>query len=62
MALRAVVDPPANEVVWYVDGQPFATAPYPYTTRWRLQPGEHTFQVRLPFAGSVSRRVRITVD
>ncbi len=62
VALRAVVDPPANEVVWYVDGLPFVTAPYPYTTRWRLQPGEHTFQVRLPFAGGVSRPGRITVD
>lgn len=62
VALRAVIDPPVNEVVWYVDGLPFVTAPYPYTTRWRLQPGEHTFQVRLSFAGGVSRPVRITVD
>ncbi len=62
VALAAVVDPPANEVVWYVDGLPFATAPYPYTTRWRLRPGEHTFQVRLGSGGGVSRPVRITVD
>jgi len=59
---EAVVDPPANEVVWYVDGQPFATTPYPYTTRWRLQPGEHTFQVRLGAAKSASRPVQVTVD
>jgi penicillin-binding protein 1C len=62
VALRVVVDPPVNEVVWYVDGRPFAIAPYPYTTRWPLQPGEHTFQARLPFTGGVSRPVKITVD
>ena len=62
VALRAVVDPPANEVVWYVDGLPYVTAPYPYTTRWRLQPGKHTFQVRLAIPGAVSRPVEITVD
>ena len=62
VALRAVVDPPVNEVVWYVDGLPVATAPYPYTARWRLQPGEHTFQVRLGSGGSASRRVQVTVE
>ena len=62
VALRAVVDPPVNEVVWYVDGLPVATAAYPYTARWRLQPGEHTFQVRLGSGGSASRRVQVTVE
>jgi penicillin-binding protein 1C len=62
VALRAVVDPPLNEAVWYVDGMPYATAPYPYTTRWPLQPGEHTFQLRLPARSDVSRPIRITVD
>jgi penicillin-binding protein 1C len=62
VALRAVVDPPVNEVVWYVDGLPVATAAYPYTARWRLQPGEHTFQVRLGSGGSASRHVQVTVE
>jgi penicillin-binding protein 1C len=62
VALAAVVDPPGSEVVWYVDGLPFATAPYPYTARWRLRPGEHVFQVRLGSSGGVSRPVHITVD
>ncbi|HXO26430.1 MAG TPA: Ig-like domain-containing protein, partial [Thermoanaerobaculia bacterium] len=62
VALRAVVDPPVNEVVWYVDGLPVATAAYPYTARWRLQPGEHTFQVRLGSGASASRRVQVTVE
>ncbi len=62
VALRAVVEPPVSEIVWYVDGQPLVTAPYPYTARWRLQPGEHTFQARLAFGAFVSRVIRITVD
>ena len=62
VALRTVVDPPVNEVVWYVDGLPLATAAYPYGARWRLQPGEHTFQVRLPSSGGASRPVHVTVD
>jgi penicillin-binding protein 1C len=62
LALRAVVDPPVNEVVWYVDGLPVATAAYPYAARWRLQPGEHTFQVRLGSGGGASRPVQVTVD
>ena len=62
VALRAVVDPAVDEVVWYVDGMPLATATYPYTARWRLQPGEHRFQVRLGSGGSVSRPVQVTVD
>jgi penicillin-binding protein 1C len=62
VALRAVVDPPVNEVVWYVDGLPFATAAYPYTARWRLQPGAHQFQVRLGAGASASRPVQVTVE
>src|SRR5205807_698700 len=62
VALRAVVDPPVDEVVWYVDGLPVATAAYPYSARWRLQPGEHTFQVRLGSGGGASRRVQVTVE
>jgi penicillin-binding protein 1C len=62
VALRAVAEPPVSEVVWYVDGQPLVTAPYPYTARWRLQPGEHTFQARVAFGAFVSRVITITVD
>ena len=62
LSLRAVIDPPVNEVVWYVDGLPVATAAYPYAARWRLQPGEHTFQVRLGSGSGASRPVQITVD
>jgi hypothetical protein len=61
VALRAVADPPVEQLVWYVDGQPFETVDYPYSTRWRVVPGEHTFQARLPYRDVSSRAVTISV-
>jgi penicillin-binding protein 1C len=62
LGLAAIVDPPAPQVVWYVDGRPFTIAAYPYTARWPLEPGHHSFQVRLPHVDARSGLVRITVD
>ena len=61
VALEALVDPPVARVTWYVDGAPFAVAQHPYGARWRLIPGEHSFQARLP-SGTASRIVRVLVD
>lgn len=46
LRLSAAVDPPVEQVVWWVDGQPFATVAHPYVARWPVQPGSHTFEVR----------------
>lgn len=62
LALRAVVDPPAAQVVWYVDGRPYEVADYPYTARWPLAPGDHVIQARLPTTGAASGLVRVTVQ
>jgi penicillin-binding protein 1C len=62
VALTTIVDPPVSQVVWYVDGRPFETVNYPSSIRWRLEPGEHTFQVRVPFANEVSPEVRAIVQ
>jgi len=62
LGLTVVVDPPVRQIVWYVDGRPYETVNYPYTTRWRLAPGEHTFQVRLPFSEGASGAVRVIVQ
>jgi len=62
LALRAVVDPPSEQVIWYVDGRPFQTTDYPYTARWPLEPGEHIFEVRLPFTQARSSQVTIRVQ
>jgi penicillin-binding protein 1C len=62
LALTVVVDPPVRQVVWYVDGRPYETVDYPYSTRWKLAPGEHTFQVKLPFSEGASGAVRVIVQ
>jgi len=62
LALKAVVSPAAREIVWWVDGEPYATAPYPYTVRWKVTPGEHTFVARLPFVRLASPGVTVRVE
>lgn len=62
LALAAVVEPPAEQLVWYVDGVPFATVDRPYTARWPLSPGEHRIEARVPFTPARARPVRIVVE
>lgn len=62
LGLHAVVEPGAPQVLWVVDGRPFALADYPYTARWPLTPGEHTIQARLPFTDVASAPVRVLVQ
>jgi len=62
IALEASVSPPAPQVVWYVDGKPLCVADYPYATRWRIAPGDHVFQIGLPYAPLRSTRVRVKVS
>lgn len=61
LPLRVAVDPPAEQVLWLVDGQPFAVVEAPYTARWPLTPGEHRFQAQIPWTGWVSEEVRVVV-
>jgi hypothetical protein len=46
--LQVTVEPAVSKVAWYVDGSLFMEVPYPYTTRWILKSGTHSFQVRIP--------------
>jgi penicillin-binding protein 1C len=62
LSLAAVVDPEGAEVVFYVDGAPFAVVGPPYRTRWPLAPGEHVFEARVPRARAVAPRVRVLVQ
>jgi penicillin-binding protein 1C len=62
LALRAIVDPPVPQVLWYVDGAPFELAGYPYTARWVLRPGEHRIQARLPGSPVASAEVTVVVQ
>lgn len=62
LALRAEVSPPVKEILWYIDDQPYALAPYPYTLRWRLTPGTHKIHAQVPASGEKTLPIRITVE
>ena len=62
LALQAVIDPPTAQVVWYVDGKPFEVTDRPYAARWPITPGDHVFQVRLPYSSLMSSPVRVRVE
>ena len=57
--LTATVEPPVDEVVWYVDGAPFAVVAAPYDARWPLVDGAHTFQIGLPHRTERSAPVEV---
>jgi penicillin-binding protein 1C len=62
LALRAVVEPAVAQVVWYVDGEAYQVADRPYTVRWKLRPGEHVIEARLPNVSARSGRVKVFVE
>lgn len=62
LALLAAVDPGIEQVVWYVDGRPFATVGPPFSTRWPLTVGDHVFEARVPYSPLASTSVRVIVD
>jgi penicillin-binding protein 1C len=49
LRLEATVDPPVDQLLWVVDGQPFALVEPPYVTRWPVEPGAHRIEARLPY-------------
>jgi penicillin-binding protein 1C len=62
IALSASVEPPVEQLVWYVDGEPHALVEYPYSTRLQLSPGKHRIQARVPMTPEQSEAVIITVE
>lgn len=62
IALKAKTTPHVEQVVWYVDGQPFAVADPEQATFWPLQPGEHRIQARLPLRPGASRTIKVTIE
>jgi penicillin-binding protein 1C len=62
IALKVKTAPHVEQVVWYVDGEPFAVADPDQPTFWPLQPGEHRFQARLPLRPGASRVVKVTIE
>jgi len=61
IALQAEADPAPPELTWYVDSRPWRITGYPYTVRWPIEPGAHTFQVRIPGQEEASPTIRISV-
>jgi penicillin-binding protein 1C len=63
LPLRAAVRPNVPQIVWYVDGEPFAVTPPDQTVYWPMTPGAHRFQIRLPWQDAASSSpVRIVVE
>jgi penicillin-binding protein 1C len=62
LVLKAVVEPRVDQVVWYVDGEPFAVSDPDEPVLWPVKPGAHRFQVKLPLRPDGSRAVQIVVE
>jgi penicillin-binding protein 1C len=62
LALKAVVEPRVEQVVWWVDGEPFAVSDPDKAVLWPMTPGAHRFQVRLPLEKGRSRVVRVVIE
>ena len=62
IALKAHVSPKVAQVVWYVDGAPFALAGPDEPVWWPLTRGAHRFQVRLPLQNTASDVVHVNVE
>ena len=57
-----MVEPRVPEVVWYVDGRPFAVADPDVPVFWPVQPGLHRFQLRLPGRPETSRTIKVVIE
>jgi penicillin-binding protein 1C len=62
IALKVKTTPSVEQIVWYVDGEPYAVADPEQPTFWSLQPGVHRFQARLPLRSGASRTVKVTIE
>jgi len=62
LALRVVVEPPVEQVLWTVDGEPFQLADPPYTVRWPMTVGDHRIQAEVPYTRARSRTVQVRVE
>ncbi len=62
LVLRAAVSAPVPQITWLVDGAPVATAPPDAPLYWRMVPGRHRFQLRLPLQPSQSAPITVTIQ
>jgi penicillin-binding protein 1C len=62
LALKASASPGAEQILWYVDGEPFSVAAPDEPVFWPMRPGTHRFQARLPMRPGGSRVVEVTIE
>ncbi|MEM6796192.1 MAG: transglycosylase domain-containing protein [Acidobacteriota bacterium] len=62
LALSLVADPPPEQILWRVNGEPYALSDYPFEERWRLEPGDHTIVAEVPWTGVRSAPVHLKVE
>ena len=62
LAFHVELSQAVDQVLWYVDNQPYKTIGFPYTLRWMLEAGEHRFQAELPYYDVKSEIVKVIVD
>jgi penicillin-binding protein 1C len=51
-----------EQIVWYVDGEPFAIADPDKPVYWPMKPGAHRIQARLPLQSGASKAVHVTIE
>ena len=49
LGLEGSIEPPVEQAVWWVVGAPYATVVFPFSVRWPIRGGEHTFELRVTF-------------
>jgi penicillin-binding protein 1C len=62
LALKAVVEPKVPQIIWYVDGEPYAVADADTTIYWPITKGAHRFQARLPLQPGGSNMIHVVVE
>jgi penicillin-binding protein 1C len=62
LLLRAKTTPHVPQIVWYVDGTPFAVTDPEAPVSWPMQTGEHRFQIGLPLRPERSVPVSMMVQ
>jgi penicillin-binding protein 1C len=56
------VDPAPTSVLWLADGKEVAEVRFPFTLKWAMRPGVHTFQAVVPGTPFRSAPVRLEVQ
>ncbi len=62
LTLKARVEPRVEQIVWYVDGEPFAITDPDKPVYWPMKPGAHRIQARLPLQSGASKAVHVTIE